>query len=179
MPHRRTALLACLSLALLGACESYDLTVNERVVYAPPGLFRDFAVTDPALRDCVTQAISDQGVTRAEELTVLNCSHAGIDRLEGLGIFVGITQLKLSSNRVRNLLELQPMQRLEILQLDDNRVVDPVPLYRLGALRSLDLSSNPALQCPDPGSLATLEQIALPDHCPEIVVSSSQGSPRQ
>ncbi|MEJ2520273.1 MAG: hypothetical protein P8Y91_08020 [Desulfuromonadales bacterium] len=167
MPHGPRFSLACLALLTLAACGRYDVTVNDKVVYTPRPLFADFAVPDDALRACLEQAIDDGRITAASELSTLNCSHAGIESLEGLGTFTGISRLKLSSNRIRNLNELARLTVLEELFLDDNQVVDPVPLYELPALYRLDLSGNPGLQCPASGALLRVENLKLPAHCGE------------
>ena len=167
MPHGPTLSLACLVLMALTACGSYDFTVNEKVVYTPRPLFADFEVPDDALRACLEQAVEDGRVTAASELTALNCSHAGIESLEGLGVFTGLSRLKLSANRIRNLNELGRLTVLEELFLDDNQVVDPVPLSELPALYLLDLSGNPGLQCPADGALLRVESLELPAHCRE------------
>ena len=149
---------------LLSACADYDLKVNDRVLYSPT-LFRDFAIPDIALGNCVKQTIKDNSVTQAQQLKVLDCSHAGVENLDGLAVFTGLQALRLSSNKVRNLVELDRLAALEVLQLDENKVIDPVPLYKLPALRQLDLSGNPALQCPRPGSLDHVADVILPEHC--------------
>lgn len=156
-------LIPCLS--LVSACQGYDYTVNERTVFSSAPLLRDVRIPDSALRNCVEQVISDRSVTAFEQLLSLNCSHAGIESLDGLAAFNQLTHLRLSSNRIRNLVELHKLEELRELYLDHNRVVDPVPLYVLPNLRVLDLSDNPDLQCPDPGSFAELEQVTLPAHC--------------
>ncbi len=160
----RIALAATLA-ALLGACENYDFTVNDKVVYTPKPLFDDFEVADAALRACLEQAIADNKVSAASELAVLNCGHAGIADLQGLATFTGITHLKLSANSIRNLHDLRTLSMLQELYLDDNQVVDPVPLYELPALRVVDLSGNPDLQCPGQGGLVRVETVELPEHC--------------
>jgi Leucine-rich repeat (LRR) protein len=141
------------------------VTVNEKVVYSPQPLFRDYTTPDPGLRACLEQAINDGIITNAQQLTTLDCSFAGIENLEGLSIFTGITVLHLSANKVRNLVELNKLIALEALYLDDNQIVDAVPLDGLPALRELDLSGNPALQCPRPESLAQVTNLKLPKHC--------------
>lgn len=165
MPHR----LVCLSIVsacfLLSACQGYDVKVNDKVVYAPKPLFSDFTVPDPGLNSCLEQAINDGVMTGAQQLTTLDCSFAGIESLEGLSTFSGLTVLRLSANKVRNLVELATLTRLEAVYLDDNEVIDPVPLGQLPSLRHLDLSGNPKLQCPRPGSLAQVTTIILPKHC--------------
>jgi hypothetical protein len=150
---------------LLTACGSYDFTVNEKRVYTQKPLFSEFDAPDPALYACLKQAIIDEKVTSAIQLTRLNCSHAGIEDLQGLATFSGLTQLKLSSNTILNLHQITGLAALEKLYLDDNVVVDPVPLYKLPLLRLLDLSGNSALQCPTHSAFSTLESVKLPDHC--------------
>lgn len=156
---------ACLLPLLLAGCGPYDVKVNERVVFSPRPLFSDFELADPALRTCVEQAITDGKVTAAPELEVLDCSHAGINDLAGLGVFTGITRLKLSSNNIRNLVELSRLSLMQALYLDGNAVVDPVPLFDLPALQVLDLSGNTALQCPASSALLKVETLTLPGHC--------------
>jgi Leucine-rich repeat (LRR) protein len=73
--------------------------------------------------------------------------------------------LGLSSNNIRNLVEISTITTLEELHLDDNQVIDPVPLYQLDSLRTVDLSGNRGLQCPGKDSFARVETIILPDHC--------------
>lgn len=163
--HRSSALILSLSLFLLCACQGYDFTVNDRVVYSPQPLFANFDVPDPALRACLEQAIADASATAAVQLNDLNCSHAGIGSLEGLSIFTGLSRLRLSSNTIRNLVELDRLIALRELYLDGNRVIDPVPLYQLSALQVVDLSGNPGLQCPRSGSFAGVETVILPEHC--------------
>ena len=98
-------------------------------------------------------------------MSSLNCSHAGIEDLEGLGTFAGIRALRLSSNQILNLVEISRLFDLEEVYLDNNRIIDPVPLTRLESLRHLDLSGNPSLQCPRSGSFKQIETLILPQHC--------------
>jgi len=158
-------LTLCLALAFTGACGTYDFTVNDTTVYSPRPLFSDFAVQSEILQACLEQAIADNKVVTAPELRSLNCSHAGIDTLEGLAVFTGLRQLKLTANAIRNLVELGRLSSLETLYLDDNRVIDPVPLFELPALQVLDLSGNNELQCPGPNALIRVEVLTLPAHC--------------
>lgn len=150
---------------LLCACQGYDVKVNEKVVYAPKPLFKDYSVPDPGLARCLEQAINDGVINSAQQLTTLDCSFAGIETLEGLSVFTGLTVLHLSANDIRNLVEITAMASLEAVYLDKNQIVDPVPLNQLPALRHLDLSGNTALQCPRPGSLAQVTTLILPKHC--------------
>ena len=166
MPHQiRTVLSLLFTVLLTAACENYDFKVNDRVVYSPHPLFSDFDVPDQALRTCLEQAIADGVVTAVPRLTTLNCSHAGITDLSGLATFTGLTSLKLSSNKIRNLVELGALSSLVELYLDNNQIVDPVPLYQLPALRVVDLSGNPELQCPSSSGFLRLETVTMPRHC--------------
>ena len=71
----------------------------------------------------------------------------------------------MSANKVRNVVEINKIVTLEEVFLDDNQIVDPVPLYQLPALRRIDLSGNPTLQCPQPGSFSKAATVLLPSHC--------------
>ena len=149
----------------LTACENFDVTFNERVVFTPHELFSDFDLPDEALRNWVTQTIADAGITAVSQFTDLNCSNAGITDLDGLARFSALLTLRLSSNAVRNLVELESLAALQELYLDANAIVDPVPLYQLPALRFVDLSNNPQLQCPASNNLLRAETVILPSHC--------------
>lgn len=165
MLHRLLILLIFPVFVLLGACQGYDFKVNEKIVYTTKPLLGDFSASDPALTACLEQAIVDDSITTAEQLTSLNCAHAGIESLEGLAVFTGLTALRLSSNKIRNLVEITNIVTLEEVHLDDNQIVDPVPLYQLTALRLVDLSGNPELQCPRGGAFDRVETVILPEHC--------------
>ena len=164
MLHRQVYLIAFPLLLILGACQDVDFKVNDTIVYSP-ALFRDFHAPDAALSNCLKQTIRDNSIAQAQLLTTLDCSHAGIEDLEGLSTFTSLRALRLSGNKVRNLVELNRIVTLEELYLDQNAIIDPVPLNQLPALRHLDLSGNPALQCPRPGSLDHVPTVILPEHC--------------
>lgn len=164
MMHRLVVCFVVPALLLLGACQGYDFKVNDKVIYSPT-LFRNFTTPDPGLTSCLEQAIKDAAVTEGQQLTVLDCSFAGIEDLEGLSVFTGLKALRLSANQIRNLVELNRITTLEALYLDDNKIIDPVPLYQLPALRHLDLSGNSALQCPRPGNFSKVTTLILPQHC--------------
>lgn len=158
-------LIPCLLTALITACSDFDFKVNERVVYSPKPLFSEFEIADEALRTCLEQAIADNTVTAAAQLQQLGCSNAGIENLDGLATFTGLTQLILSSNSISNLTEISALSALQILDLDNNNIVDPVPLFELPGLQHLNLAGNPKLQCPSGSALAIVEKVRLPDHC--------------
>ena len=161
--HRAGTIL--LALASLQGCGNYDITLNEQLVYEPAKLFRDYDIADAALSACIEQRIADEFITQASDLTQLNCSNAGIEKLDGLALFTDLQELKLSENSIRNLVELGPLKQLRQLWLDTNQVVDPVPLARLQLLETLDLSGNDPLQCPSESIFSRVPSLSLPEHC--------------
>ena len=139
--------LSTLVLCLLAGCADYRFTVNERVVYTPAPLFKNYELPDAALDDCVRQHILDAEVTAAARLVELNCSHAGIEDLSGIEVFTGLARLKLSTNRLVELAPLAEMGSLRELQLDGNRLRSLRPLHGLVDLTLLDVRDNRELPC--------------------------------
>jgi len=158
-------LLSAVVVLLITGCQQYDVTINDKLVYEPKRLFRDYNITDSALAACVTQAIIDEHVTEAIGLAQLNCSNAGVRSLDGLAIFSRLKGLKLSDNQIRNLVELSNLVQLETLILNKNSIIDPVPLRHMRALVVLDLTDNSALQCPQHGEFDHVATLTLPEHC--------------
>lgn len=165
MHHRSLAILLFCCLFGLGACQQYDLTVNDRVVYTPRALFTDFAATDPALQSCLETAINKGKITRASQLQELSCRRAGIASLDGLDTFTGLRQLDLSGNALEDIGEITSLIALEEAYLADNQIVDPLPLTSLQALDTVDLSGNRSLRCPDRQALLRVTRLTLPSHC--------------
>lgn len=165
MPHRFSSLLLCLAMSLAAACGSYDVTINEKLVYSPKPLFSDYSFTDLALQTCLELTIRESKVSNASDVEILNCSYAGVAELEGLEIFSGVTRLKLSSNELQSVATLAALTNLEVLHLDNNQIVDLRPLLELQVLRELDLSGNPELLCTSANGLIAIETLTLPKHC--------------
>lgn len=130
---------------LLCGCEKYTFTFNEQPVLEPPELFSDYRIQDPALSVCVKQAIKDLAVTRANQLSQLNCSNAGIVELSGLEIFTGLIIVNLAQNQLTSI----------------------KPLLYLPNLDSISLEGNTSLDCQDAQLLSEQVegQIKLPVHC--------------
>jgi Leucine-rich repeat (LRR) protein len=165
MLHRLVYCFVGLAFLLLSACNGYDVKLNDKVMYSPIPLFTDFATPDQGLRSCIERAINDGVVSAPQQLTNLDCSFAGIESLDGLAIFTDLKTLRLSANKVSNLVELSKMAALEEVYLDDNLIVDPAPLFKLPALRKVDLSGNSNLQCPKTGRFEKPVALILPRHC--------------
>lgn len=149
----------------LGACQQYDFSVNERVVYSPRPLLTGFRLPDPALRDCVERTINDNRISTVGQLQELSCSGANISSLEGLGHFSSLTRIDLAGNTITDISALRVLLELRTVLLDDNRIEDASPLYRLPTLSMLSLEGNQGLRCPGPDQLRSVPQLTLPRHC--------------
>ncbi len=147
-----------LLISLIAGCKTYSVSVNNKVVYTPPSLFKDFAIADAHLRSCVEQTILDNQITKAEDLKQLNCSHAGIDSLAGLERFYGIEQLNLAENALQSINPITNFSKLKVLILRKNNLTSAEPLLHLLALREVDVSENAKLVCGD------LKQVAANSH---------------
>ncbi|MBA6412765.1 leucine-rich repeat domain-containing protein [Parahaliea sp. F7430] len=154
-----------LALLLLSACQQYDFSVNDKVVYTPHPLFSDFAAADPALQQCIEKTIKDRKITQMTQLKELSCRSAGIESLEGLAAFTALQELDLSDNSIVDISELAAIGSLSELYLTANQILDPSPLTDLPALDSLDLSANKSLRCPNRQTLLRVGRLQLPRHC--------------
>ncbi len=151
-------------------CQKYSLSVNDNVVYTPAPIFKDYQIADEKLRTCVEQTLQDTNATRAQDLTQLNCSNAGIKSLQGLEKFYALQALNLSNNQISSAETLGKLGQLQQLLLSDNPLEDAAPLLHLLHLRKLDLTNNPKLGCRDLKQLANnLESqkadLQLPQQC--------------
>ncbi len=159
---------ALIGMALMNACSTlgqYDITVNDVTVYEPASPLRVDGIQDAALRKCLQQTADDIGATEQNDIASLNCSDAGINSLAGLSQFHQIRLLKLNDNAIRNLLELERLEVLEQLWLDNNDIIDAIPVLGISGLRTLNLQGNPRLQCPLSDKIPPTLQLTLPEHC--------------
>lgn len=113
-------LLACLGLLMLTACNRYQITLNDQPVYTPPALFTSYSIEDSALATCVSQAIVDQNVRKADQLTQLDCSFAGVEGVSGLEVFTGLKRINLSNNQLQELSSLFFLDELTLVNLENN-----------------------------------------------------------
>ena len=145
--NRFRALLVSSSLTLLSSCAGYQVTLNDRTIYEPPPLFQDFTIPDDGLRQCIAQHISDQNITKAEQLQRVVCSYTDIISLQGIEVFTEIRQLNVAHNKITNLASIAGLSALEQFSAKDNRLTDVSALAGLEHLHHLDLSDNPTLSC--------------------------------
>ena len=111
----KTALVALMTMLVLG-CSNYDVSVNERTVYTTEPLFADFDIADPALNQCVSEAVERKKVTSASRLVELNCNARGIENLAGIGVFTGLEQLQLADNAISDISPLVPLSSLDCIR---------------------------------------------------------------
>lgn len=154
-PQARKALPPLLLMLLLSACSKYQLTLNDQVMYTPPPLFTHFSTEDLNLRNCLDQAIKDQKVTQPAQLTLLDCSNAGVTSIKGLEIFSGLKQINLAHNQLQDIAPLAAMTDLEVLVINHNQLKSAAALLNKPRLARLDMSDNPALDCDAVSQLAT------------------------
>ncbi len=156
-----SALLVIFSACLFG-CKNYSVSLNNKTVYTPAPLFDNYQLADAKLKGCVEQTIHDLHITKAEELTRLNCSNAGISSIEGLDKFFALTELNLANNRLTDINSLAKLGRLEVLVLKNNQIKNPAPLLNLLHIQSLDVTRNP-MTCKDLYQLSKNLQDQKPD----------------
>jgi hypothetical protein len=156
--------------AVITGCKNYSINLNNKTVYTPPPLFKDFAIADLHLRTCVEQTIVDQHITKANDLKQLNCSHAAIASLTGLEKFYAIEQLNLSENALQSIAALTNFSELQVLILRKNNLTNAEPLLHMLALRELDISENAKLACGDIKQFSSNShqknlKLILPEQC--------------
>jgi Leucine-rich repeat (LRR) protein len=152
------------AIALLFACGSYDVELNDNIVYSPTKLYQASSIEDPALLGCVNAAIQEQGVNHAKALTTLLCPSGDIRSLAGLEQFKNLQQLGLSQNKIQSIAPLTQLRKLSQLDLRENSVSSVTALQSLPLLKLIKLQGNVDLDCDSLGALA-LEQVELPAHC--------------
>lgn len=129
----------------LQSCDRYLITFNEQPIHQPTSLLTNFSLDDPSLEACIKQTVKDLTIKHREQLTRLQCSHAGITSLAGIDQFPYLVELNLSNNMLSNI----------------------SPLLLLVNLERIDLSGNPAIKCEDIKSLANriTVDLKLPHNC--------------
>lgn len=126
MKHYSLTTLFALTVLTLGltGCEDYTYTLNQQPIFTSPELFSNYDIPDSSLKSCTEQAIFDQTVTRANQLTHLNCSNAGISELKGLAIFTSLTHINLSGNKLVQVKPLLFLSQLQMVALETNKHLD-------------------------------------------------------
>lgn len=155
-----------LILGAIASCSRYAVTVNDNLVYAPAGLFSQYTIADPALKECVRETIAEDGLTKAEQLTRLICPPGEIHNLHGLSVFSQLRHLGLASNEIVDITPLSALIELRQVDLHDNSIQNLAPLALLPHLEHINIRGNSRADCSsirlDQASLHTQK---LPEHC--------------
>lgn len=131
MKHHCVYIGLILGCAILAGCQGYAYSVNEQAVYTPAQLFSDFQVPDTNLSTCIRQSIADQKAIKAQQLTSLRCSHAGISSLLGIEQFPGLTQIDLRGNPINSFSPLLSLPSLREVYLESENASHCEPLNTL------------------------------------------------
>lgn len=136
-----------LILLILSSCSSYQVSVNERVVYEPPALFTNYDVSDIALKACIKSVIEEQSISKAGQLKQLICPPGEIRSLLGLEVFEKLETLGLGANQIESVGVVGLISTLRSVNLADNQIDDIRPLSALTSLELLNIKGNAALNC--------------------------------
>ncbi|MCE2026786.1 leucine-rich repeat domain-containing protein [Sessilibacter corallicola] len=152
---------------LLAGCKNYQVSFNEREIYAPPQVITELSIDDSALKQCIELFIETEEIANYEDLATLTCSYAGVATLDGLNRFRKLTQINLSDNKLIDLSALQGLTELKQLSVKNNQVADIQPLFNLPKLNFLDISGNDSVRCEDLNQLkrVTGMEIVFPSQC--------------
>lgn len=148
----------------LFACSDYSLTINDRRIYDPPGIFTNFHLPDAALQKCIDQTIKEGSLTAAKQLYKLQCPEKDISSLDGIELFNELRILGLEGNLLEGVDELPALKHLEQLNLANNQLVDVAALRELTQLQYLNLEGNKDLKCNQLEEL-DIENLIAPEHC--------------
>jgi Leucine-rich repeat (LRR) protein len=136
-----------LPIATLISCNDLSVNLNNKVIYTPTLLFKEFTMADEHLKSCLEQTIADKHISKASELTQLNCSHAGIKSLSGIEMFSELTELNLNENNLNDIHELETLSKLQVVMLRKNNLTSAEPFLKLLHLKEVDLAENEQLKC--------------------------------
>ncbi len=146
-------------------CSRYSVTVNDNLVYQPPGLFRDYIVKDPALAACVSATITENNLTGAEQLLKLVCPPGSILDLDGIASFPAIEYLGLANNKVTDLQPVSMLTQIKQLNVKNNDIRSFTPVISLKQLNFLDAQGNIHANCDSLKDNQETLKIKLPSHC--------------
>lgn len=147
--HSATTVKLCSTLMTtlaIAAC-TYQVSLNEKVVYEPPPLFSEFSIGDQALKTCVKSEIREQEIKSADALLAISCPAGKIKALDGLEVFIKLESLGLADNQIKDITALEKLTQLRRLNLRNNDVEETSALVALLQLEYIDLRSNSALNC--------------------------------
>ena len=136
--------LIILMIYLISGCADYAVTFNNKSIITPVALYQSKNIIDNALRNCIEHTIVHQKITDPKMLRVLDCSHAGIVKLDGIQQFLYLSEVKLKNNSLAGLAPLLLLDELTLVDLNNNTNIDCNDLRQLrnrGSIKSLQAST--------------------------------------
>lgn len=158
-------IIAAIILLTVTACSRYSVSINENLVYQPPGLFNNYELADSALRECVRSSIAEQGLTKAEQLTRLICPEGNIQHLTGIEVFHKLEYLGMAGNVLKNIDLIASLHELKQVDISNNQIQDFTPLHALPHLIFVNALGNGKADCSSLSRLSEKAQIKIPNHC--------------
>ena len=128
----------------MSGCADYAVTFNNKSIITPVALYQSKKIIDNALRNCIKQTIVHQKITDQKRLKILDCSYADIENLDGIQQFLSLSEVRLKNNNLTGLAPLLLLDKLTLLDLNNNTDIDCDDLTQLRnrvSIKSL-LSNN-------------------------------------
>jgi hypothetical protein len=98
---------------------------------------------DPALRDCVEQALDREKVDSLADIRTLKCRSWDLNTLEGVDHLTGLTEMSISDTQLTTLAGIAFPATLESLSLRRNQIADISRISFPDGLWNLQLDGNP------------------------------------
>ena len=133
-----------LMIYLISGCADYAVTFNNKSIITPVALYQSKKIIDNALRNCIEHTIVHQKITDPKMLRVLDCSHAGIVKLDGVQQFLYLSEVRLKNNSLAGLAPLLLLDELTLADLNNNTNIDCNDLRQLrnrGSIKSLQANT--------------------------------------
>lgn len=147
LPLTSLAFLLLTLLLTITACSSYQVVLNNNVLYTPSNMPPPSLLSDPNLQGCLNQQLSIAGSDDPESISLLACPSSGVQSLDGIGQLPNLEQLELSDNQINDLSPLLSLKKLRVLSVRNNRVTNINALMSLPLLRFVALQGNNGIAC--------------------------------
>jgi len=116
---------------VISGCADYAVTFNNKAIITPVALYQSEKIIDNALRNCIEHTIGHQKITDPKMLRTLDCSHAGIEKLDGIQQFLYLSKVRLKNNNLAGLAPLLLLDKLTVADLSNNTNIDCDDLRQL------------------------------------------------
>ena len=120
-----------LMVVLLSGCANYAVTLNNISIITPIVLYQTKKIIDNAFNECVKQTIIDKQIKHPQTLKTIDCSHAGIEKLDGIQQFFALSEVRFQNNNLTSLTPLFFLDELTLVDLHNNTNIDCADLRQL------------------------------------------------